>query len=171
MGKKSKHGNGSTASEATPALRFLHDRGVAFQEAAYEHDDDVTDYGAEAAQALGVSAERVFKTLLVAEADGKALGVVVLPVDHRVAMKAAAAAFGWKKAVLADPAVAQRRTGYVIGGISPFGQKLPSPTVIDESAMHHATVYVSGGRRGLDVEVTPQDLVSVLNAKTAALSA
>lgn len=172
VSKKSKHSTVGRHSEATAALKFLLERGVTFTEASYVHDDAATDFGAEAARELGVGAERVFKTLLVSPGDpgSKRLGVVVLPVHHRVSMKAAAAAFGWKKAVLSDPALAQRRTGYVVGGISPFGQKAPSPTVVDESALDHATIFVSGGRRGLDVEVAPEDVVSVLGATTAALS-
>lgn len=165
MSKKRK------ASGATAALQFLSARGVPFREAGYVHDDAVTDYGAEAARALGVDPGRVFKTLLVSQPGGQDFGVVVLPVGRRVAMKAAANALGWKKAVLADPSAAERRTGYVVGGISPFGQKTPSPTLLDDSALGHPTIFVSGGRRGLDLEVAPQDLLDALEARPAPLSA
>lgn len=174
MAKKSSK---AAHGDSTPAVAFLHKAGVPFREAAYVHDDDVTDFGAEAAQALGVDVDRVFKTLLVSPADStsgaasKKFGVVVVSVNRQVSMKAAAAAFGWKKAQMADPAAAQRHTGYVVGGISPFGQKQPSPTVLDAAAMDLPSIYVSGGRRGLDVELAPADLVSALGAAVASISA
>lgn len=174
MAKKSAP---STPTDSTPAVAFLHTAGVAFREATYVHDDDVTDFGAEAARALGVQADRVFKTLLICPSDSaaggatKKFGVVVVPVNRQVSMKAAASALGWKKARMADPAAAQRHTGYVVGGISPFGQKQSSPTVLDAAAMDHASIFVSGGRRGLDVEVAPADLVSALGAAVAPISA
>lgn len=177
MAKKSSKPAHGTQGNATPAVVFLHHAGVAFREAAYSHDDDVTDFGAEAAQALGVDADRVYKTLLLSPADStsgpasKKFGVVVVSVNRQVSMKAAAAALGWKKAQMADPAAAQRHTGYVVGGISPFGQKQPSPTVLDAAAMDLASIYVSGGRRGLDVEVAPADLVSALGATVAPITA
>ncbi|MDO5619348.1 Cys-tRNA(Pro) deacylase [Kocuria sp.] len=176
VSKKARKSGARSPSEpdGTAALRFLTEHGVVFSQAAYHHDDAVTDFGAEAAQALGVPPDRVFKTLVVSPADHTEargqFGVVVLPVDRRVAMKAAAAALGWKKAALADAIVAARRTGYVVGGISPFGQKTPSPTVLDASALNHGSIYVSGGRRGLDVEVAPQDLITVLSASVAEIS-
>lgn len=167
----SKHSKRAPSSEATAALKFLRERGIPVREATYRHDDDVTDYGAEAAAALGVHPDRVFKTLLVSPPEGGGFGVVVLPVSHRVAMKSAAAALGWKKAVLTDPAVAERRTGYVVGGISPFGQKTPSPTVLDTTALEHETIFVSGGRRGLDIEIAATGLLDALGATTADLCA
>lgn len=177
MAKKTKKSAQSSHGDSTPAVVFLHNAGVAFREAFYVHDDDVTNFGAEAAQALGVEPDRVFKTLLVCPADStagsssKTFGVVVLPVNRQVSMKVAASALGWKKAKMADPVAAQRHTGYVVGGISPFGQKQPSPTVLEAAALEQSSIYVSGGRRGLDVEVAPEDLVSALGAVVAPISA
>ena len=122
----------------------------------------MTDFGREAAAALGVEPERVFKTLL-AEVDGR-LVVGIVPVTGRLDLKALAAAAGGKRAVMADPAVAERRTGYVGGGISPIGQKTTHPTVLDETAELWDTVFVSGGRRGLDLELAPADLVRATTA-------
>lgn len=136
---------------------------------AYEHDPRAHErglsYGQEAALALGIEAERVFKTLL-ADVDG-ALTVAVVPVDGQLDLKALAAAVGGKKAAMADPAAAERATGYVVGGISPLGQRKRLPTVVDASALAHASVLVSAGRRGVDVELAPADLVRLTNARTA----
>lgn len=126
------------------------------------HDPAVTDFGREAADALGVDADRVFKTLL-ADVDGR-LAVGIVPVTGKLDLKALAAAVGGKKAVMADPAVAERKTGYVVGGISPIGQKSTHPTVLDETAELWDTVFVSGGRRGFDLELAPADLVRATNA-------
>ncbi|MCU1538962.1 MAG: ybaK/ebsC protein [Humibacillus sp.] len=136
---------------------------------AYDHDPATTSYGLEAAQALGVEPARVLKTLLV-QVDGGGLAVAVLAVDRQLDLKAVAATLGGKRAVMADPAVAERSTGYVVGGISPLGQRRALPTAVDEQALTHATVYVSGGRRGLDVELSPHDLVDLTRALTAAIS-
>ncbi|WP_017540474.1 Cys-tRNA(Pro) deacylase [Nocardiopsis halophila] len=131
--------------------------------------DGASSYGEEAADALGVPRERVFKTL-VAEVDG-ALTVGVVPVAATLDLKALAAAVGGKKAVMADPKAAERATGYVRGGISPLGQRKRLPTVVDSSAGDHATVYVSAGRRGLQMELSPEDLVSLTQAKTGPIAA
>jgi len=125
----------------------------------------VTDFGREAADALGVEPDRVFKTLL-ADVDGR-LVVGIVPVTGKLDLKALAAAVGGKKAVMADPAVAERKTGYVVGGISPIGQKTAHPTVLDETAELWDTVFVSGGRRGLDLELAPADLVRAIGATLA----
>jgi len=125
----------------------------------------VTDFGHEAAEALGVPAERVFKTLL-AEADGK-LVVGIVPVAGKLDLKALAAAVGARKAAMADPALAERKTGYVVGGISPIGQRTKLPTVLDASAEAFDTVLVSGGRRGFDIELAPADLVRACEATLA----
>ena len=153
----------------TPALVALDRARVAHTVHAYEHDPS-TDlgYGLEAAAAIGVPSAQVFKTLL-ALADGR-LTVGVVPVDGRLDLKALARAVGAKKAEMADPAAAERATGYVVGGISPLGQKQRLRTVVDESALDHAIVYVSAGRRGLDVGLAPADLVALTDATTAALS-
>lgn len=154
---------------ATPATRALRRAGIDFTEHVYDHDPAVTDYGREAAAALGVPAARVFKTIVVAVAD-RGPRVVILPVDAMIDLKAVAAAAGGKRAALAPPADAERSTGYVLGGISPFGQRRPLPTLLDRSALTHDTILVSGGRRGFDVEVTPADLLRVLSADTAAIA-
>lgn len=153
----------------TPALVALDRARVAHTVHAYEHDPSTdVGYGLEAAAAIGVPPAQVFKTLL-ALADGR-LVVGVVPVDGRLDLKALARAVGAKKAEMADPAAAERATGYVVGGISPLGQKQRLRTVIDESALDHATIYVSAGRRGLDVGLAPADLVTLTDATTAALS-
>jgi Cys-tRNA(Pro)/Cys-tRNA(Cys) deacylase len=152
----------------TPATVALRAAGIPFTEHAYAHDPKNTNYGLEAATALGLDPERVFKTLL-AEVDG-ALVVGIVPVTGKLDLKALAAAVGGKRAAMADPAVAQRRTGYVVGGISPIGQKTAHPTVLDETAELFDTVYVSGGRRGLDLELAPADLVRATSAIVAAIA-
>ena len=155
----------SAPGQATPATVALTRAGVRFRMHPYEHDPAAPSYGLEAAAALGVEAERVFKTLLAA-VDGR-LVVAVVPVAGRLDLKALAAAVGGKKAAMADPSDAERATGYVVGGISPVGQKRAHPTVVDASALAHETVFVSGGRRGLDLELAPADLVGVTGARTA----
>ncbi|WP_415855259.1 Cys-tRNA(Pro) deacylase [Sinomonas sp. G460-2] len=158
---KGGHGPG------TPATAALDAAGVAYTAHPYEHDQSTQSYGLEAADALGIEPERVFKTLMV-DVAGK-LCVAVVPVSGSLDLKAAAAAFGAKKASMADPAAAERRTGYVLGGISPLGQRQPSPTAIDESALAHRTILVSGGRRGFDIELSPADLVRLTRASVAPL--
>ena len=149
----------------TPATVALTRAGVEFALHEYHHDPRATSFGQEAADALGVAPERVFKTLL-AEVDGR-LTVAVVPVSGQLDLKALARAVGGSKAAMADVAAAQRATGYVVGGISPVGQKRQLPTVVDESALTQPTVFVSGGRRGLDLELTPADLVRATEATTA----
>lgn len=134
----------------------------------YHHDPRATSFGLEAAAALGVPAERVYKTLVVDTGDG--LAVAVVPVSRSLDLKALAAALGAKKVVMADPARAERSSGMVVGGISPIGQKSVLPTVLDRSMELHETVLVSGGRRGLDVELAPADLARVSAASFAAIS-
>jgi len=157
----------------TPATVALIAAGITFSEHGYEHDPAAANFGREAAEALAsstaVEPDRVFKTLL-AEVDGR-LVVGVVPVTGKLDLKALAAAVGGKKAKMADPAVAERRTGYVVGGISPIGQKSVHPTVVDETAQLWDTVFVSGGRRGLDIELAPDDLVRVTGAVVAAIAA
>ncbi|PNI07956.1 Cys-tRNA(Pro) deacylase [Arthrobacter sp. AFG7.2] len=154
-----------SASQGTPATAALTAAGVPFVLHPYSHDPSATSYGAEAAEVLGIDPSRVFKTLMV-EVEGK-LAVGVVPVSGTLDLKAFAAALGAKKAVMADPAAAQRRSGYVVGGISPLGQRLPSPTVLDSSALGLDTLLVSGGKRGLDIELAPADLVRLTEAVTA----
>ncbi len=154
---------------STPATVALRAAGIPFTEHAYTHDPANTNFGLEAATALGLEADRVFKTLL-ADVDGR-LVVGIVPVTGKLDLKRLAAAVGGKRAAMADPAVAERRTGYVVGGISPIGQKTAHPTVIDETAELWDTVYVSGGRRGLDLELAPADLVRTTNAVLADIAA
>jgi Cys-tRNA(Pro)/Cys-tRNA(Cys) deacylase len=152
----------------TPATVALARAGVAFTTHPYEHDPAAPSYGLEAAEALGLDPERVLKTLFV-EVDGR-LVVGIVPVSRQLDLKAVAAAAGGKRATMADPAIAERATGYVVGGISPVGQKRAHPTVLDESALSYDTVYVSGGRRGLDLGLAPQDLVRLTNARVAPIA-
>ena len=154
---------------ATPAMKALDSAGVEYRVHEYEHDRRSTSFGLEAAAALGVPASRVFKTLLAS--DGTALVVGIVPVDKTLDLKALATHVKVKRLVMADPAVAERSTGMVVGGISPVGQKRLLPTVIDESAMGQERVLVSGGRRGLDVELSPQDLDRLTRAVVGSIAA
>lgn len=146
----------------TPATVALTAAGIPFAEHAYHHDPATTNYGLEAASALGLDPDRVFKTLLAA-VDGK-LVVGIVPVTGKLDLKALAAAVGGKRAEMADSALAERKTGYVVGGISPIGQKTALPTVLDETAELWDTIYVSGGRRGFDIELAPADLIRATGA-------
>ncbi|MFC7405440.1 Cys-tRNA(Pro) deacylase [Georgenia alba] len=158
-------------TRGTPALLELSRAGVEHEVRAYEHDPRAQEYGMEAAEALGVDPARVLKTLVaVVEPAGRTgLTVAVVPVTGTLDLKALAAAVGGKKAEMADPRTAERATGYVVGGISPLGQRTRLATVVDASALDHPTVLVSGGRRGLDVELRPADLVSLTEATVAAV--
>ncbi|WP_461189899.1 Cys-tRNA(Pro) deacylase [Arthrobacter sp. Z4-13] len=156
------------AAQGTPATAILAAAGVPFVLHPYTHDPSAASYGAEAAEVLGIHPSKVFKTLMV-EVEGR-LAVGIVPVSGTLDLKAFAAALGAKKAAMADPATAQRRTGYVLGGISPLGQRLPSPTVLDRSALALETLLVSGGKRGLDIELSPADLVRLTGAVTAPIS-
>jgi Cys-tRNA(Pro)/Cys-tRNA(Cys) deacylase len=153
------------AEAGTPAMLALTRAGVAYTVHPYQHDARAMSYGLEAAAALGVPPERVFKTL-VAEVDGQ-LVVAVVPVDKQLDLKALAAALQGKKAAIAAPDRAERSTGYVVGGISPVGQKRQLRTVVDSTLLDHETVYVSAGRRGADLELPPADLVRVTTAVVA----
>lgn len=155
------------ASQGTPATAALTAAGVPFVVHPYAHDPSAASYGLEAAEVLGIDPARVFKTLMV-EVEGR-LAVGVVPVSGSLDLKAVAGALGSKRASMADPKAAERRTGYVLGGISPLGQRQPSPTVLDESALGFETIFVSGGRRGLDIELAPADLVRLTGATTAAI--
>lgn len=152
----------------TPATVALQRAGVAFTARPYAHDPRAESFGLEAAEALGVEPGRVLKTLM-ARVDG-ALAVAVVPVAGRLDLKALARALGGRAAAMAEAAEAERATGYVVGGISPIGQRRAHPTVVDLSAMAYGTVLVSGGRRGLDVELAPADLVRLTDALTAEIA-
>ncbi|MGW4042847.1 Cys-tRNA(Pro) deacylase [Streptomyces sp. NPDC004721] len=164
MAKKAKKQQEKGAG-GTPATVALTAAGVPYTVHSYDHDPSHPSYGEEAAEAMGVSPDRVFKTL-VADVDG-ALTVAVVPVAGSLDLKALAAAVGGKRAAMADPALAERTTGYVRGGISPLGQRKRLPTVLDDSAPAHATICVSAGRRGLEVELSPGDLLGLTNATLA----
>lgn len=159
---------GKKQSQATPATRALTSGGVAFTVHTYDHDPANTHFGDESVAALGFDAAMVFKTL-VAELVGGPLPMVcaVVPVSGQLDLKAIAHAADAKRASMADPAVAERITGYVVGGISPLGQKRQLPVWIDSSAQSHPTIIVSGGRRGLSIEVNADDLAHVLSASFA----
>jgi len=157
---------GSQAA-ATPATLALVRGGVEFTVHSYPHDPGAASYGLEAATALGVAPGRVFKTLL-ARVDGR-LVVAVVPVSGMLDLKALAVAVGGKRAEMADPGDAERATGYVVGGISPLGGRKALPSVLDSTAMDHTSVFVSAGRRGLDVELAPADLVRLTAAVVAAV--
>lgn len=157
------------AGRGTTATIALERAKIPFTLHEYAHDPRHESYGLEASEALGVSPERVFKTL-VAAVDG-ALAVGVVPVDRQLDLKALAAAVGGKKAVLAEVAAAERATGYVAGGISPVGQKRRLPVVIDGSALGLGTIFCSAGRRGLEIEIAPADLVRAASATVAPIAA
>ncbi|MBF4606990.1 Cys-tRNA(Pro) deacylase [Curtobacterium sp. VKM Ac-1393] len=158
----------TAGSPSTPATVALDRAGVSYTPHVYDHHESATNFGEEAAAALGLREEQVFKTLIVS-VDG-ALAVAIVPVANRLDLKAIAAAVGGKKATLADPALAEKRTGYVVGGISPVGQKSRIRTVLDESALAYDSIFVSGGRRGFDIEVAPADLARVTEAISAAIA-
>jgi len=156
------------AGQQTPATALLSKLGIAHSVHAYEHDPR-RGYGLEASEVLGVPAKRVFKTL-VAEVDG-ALTVGVVPVAGQLDLRALAAAVGGKRAAMAPAAAAERATGYVVGGISPLGHRRRLVVVVDSSALGYATVYCSAGRRGLELELAPADLVRAAGAVVAAIAA
>ncbi|MFD3944561.1 Cys-tRNA(Pro) deacylase [Streptomyces sp. NPDC058579] len=160
MAKKQKKQAGGT-----PATVALTTAGVPYTLHSYDHDPASPSYGEEAAEALGVSPDRVFKTL-VADVDGE-LTVAVVPVAGQLDLKALASAVGGKRATMADPTLAERTTGYVRGGISPLGQRKRLRTVLDASASTHETICISAGRRGLEVELTPTALTTLTAAVLA----
>jgi Cys-tRNA(Pro)/Cys-tRNA(Cys) deacylase len=153
----------------TPAVKLLQHNNVAHRVLTYDHDPAGGSYGIEAVEALGVAADRVFKTL-VAVVDQARHVVGVVPVSSRLDLKAIAAAAGGKKAAMAERAEAERLTGYVLGGISPLGQRRQLATFVDHSARAAPVMYVSGGRRGLEIELTPDDLVATVRGRFAPIA-
>ena len=152
----------------TPAINAAKKAGIAYRIHEYEHDPGAASYGLEAAEKLGIPAERVFKSL-VAEVDGH-LAVAIVPVAASLNLKALAAALGAKRAEMAEMAQAERSTGYVAGGISPLGQKKRLPTVLDDSATSFDAIFVSAGRRGLEIELRPEDLLAMTGGELAAIA-
>lgn len=157
----------SPASGPTPAVTVAARAGVEFRVHRYDHDPDAPSYGTEAAEALGLDPDRVFKTLVVLVDTRPTVAVVA--VSGELDLKALAAAMGARRAAMAHPAEAERLTGYVVGGISPLGQKRRLPTVLDAGAQRWPTVYVSAGRRGLELEIAPADLARLTGATVAAV--
>ncbi|MGB0114208.1 MAG: Cys-tRNA(Pro) deacylase [Ilumatobacteraceae bacterium] len=153
----------------TPAVLVLDAAGHDYSIHEYERGEDLHDFGNEAAAALGLDRDQVFKTLVVVADDE--LIVAVVPVSCQLSMKRIAAAVGAKKATMCDPARAERSSGYIVGGISPIGQRRQLRTVIDETAELFDVVYVSGGKRGMDIGLAPGDLVAVLDAIVAPITA
>ncbi|AYA68958.1 Cys-tRNA(Pro) deacylase [Acinetobacter sp. WCHA55] len=151
----------------TPATKLLKANKIEFSIHEYEHDANAKSFGLEAAEKLNLRVEEVFKTLLVT--DEKNYFVAILPVHHQLNLKKVAQAVGAKKLKMSDPKDAERLTGYLVGGISPVGQKKKLKTVIDQSAEQLEKLYVSGGKRGLDIGLKPQDLAKVLSASFADL--
>ncbi len=157
------------SSAKTQAIRAAEEAGIDFRILEYEHDPASESYGEEAVEALGQSPEQVFKTLL-ARLDSGAHVVAVVPVSRQLDLKAIAACFRAKRAAMADAGDAQRLTGYVLGGISPLGQRQRLPTVLDASAEGFDTIYISAGRRGLEIELTPDALRRLCAAESAAIA-
>lgn len=159
----------------TPAIELLKKNKIKFNIHQYQHDTNQIHYGQEAANKLGLELNivsgQIFKTLIISlNGDNKTLAVCVLPVDCILDLKLVAKVLNCKKVELTNPNLAQKRTGYIVGGISPLGQKQPLPTLIDDSAEQYATIFVSGGKRGLEIEISPQDLATQLKAKFAKLT-
>lgn len=153
----------------TPGIKLVQKAKVSHRVHEYAHDPSSESYGLEAAEKLGVPEAKVFKTLVVS-LDHKTLAVGVIPVSSMLSMKLIAKAAGAKKAVMAEPTDVERSTGYVLGGVSPLGQKKRLQTFIDASAKEHATIFVSAGRRGLEIELGPEDLVKLVNGVFAEIS-
>lgn len=150
----------------TPAVNCAKKAKIHYQTHSYQHDPNAASYGEEAAQALGIDPQRVFKTLLVSlDGNPKKLAVGVVPVSGTLDLKAIGASLKSKKVAMADPAEAQRATGYLLGGISPLGQKKRLPLVLDQSADAFETIYVSGGKRGLEIELAPADLLQLTSGQ------
>lgn len=154
----------------TPGIQIAKRAKINFQIHEYEHDPNSDSYGLEAAEKMGVEPTRVFKTLVV-DCGSKKLAVAVLPVNAQLSLKTVAKALGEKKVVMADKQLVEKTTGYVLGGVSPLGQKKRLATLIDDSANSFTRIYVSAGKRGLEIELSPQDLKELTGAKLASIIA
>ena len=152
----------------TPAIKLAKQRGLDYKLHEYTHDSNAASFGLEAAEKLGITASQVFKTLVVIT-ETNILAVAILPVDQTLNFKKMAKALGCKKVQMADPKQVERTTGYVLGGVSPLGQKKRLTTIIDSSAQVQASIYVSGGRRGLEIELPPDQLATTLSASFASI--
>ena len=150
----------------TPGINAAKKAGISYKVHAYTHDPSNTSYGTEASEKMGVPQEQVFKTLVVS-LDGKELAVGVVPVSSKLSMKLIAKAAGAKKAVMATAPDVERATGYVLGGVSPLGQKKRLQTLVHSSAQQYSTIFVSAGRRGLEIELKPDDLKKLTAGKFA----
>ena len=157
---------------ATPATQFLKARKIAFETLEYAHDPRAEAYGLEAAEKLGLDPASVFKTLVVTdEATPARHALALVPAAEKLSLPAAARALGWKRAAMAKPADAQRLTGYVLGGISAFGTRKPLPTLVDSSLESFPHVHLSGGKRGFEIRIAPDDLIAAVGAIVAAIRA
>jgi len=154
----------------TPAVKILQKQKIEYQLQEYSTNDDSNNYGMQAAIALGQDPDRVFKTLLAILDGNKKPVVAIIPVAKQLDLKKLASHFSARKAIMADPAVAQRVTGYLVGGISPIGQKQNLQTCIDLSVEKFATIFVSAGKRGLELELKPDDLINIISATTENIS-
>jgi len=153
----------------TPAINYAKKHKISFTIHKYKHDPDHQSYGLEAAEKLDLNPEQVFKTL-VARLDNTELAVAILPVTRMLNLKSFARACGVKKAEMAEKAVVEKATGYVLGGVSPLGQKKRLKTIVDASAADHRSIYVSAGRRGLEIELSPDDLLRHTSASFQSIS-
>jgi Cys-tRNA(Pro)/Cys-tRNA(Cys) deacylase len=153
----------------TPAIESATRAGISFDIHEYDHDPQAESYGLEAAEKLKAETEKIFKTLVI-QSDKNALAVAIVPVQKTLDLKAVAAALGVKKVRMADKAQVERTTGYFVGGVSPLGQKRRLPTLIDSSASDHELIFVSGGRRGLDISLSPKDLARLCEATLIPIS-
>ena len=152
----------------TPAIQVVERANIPHQIHTYVHETNTHSYGEEAAEKLGIAMDRVFKTLIITLAP-KRFAVVLIPVSNSLVLKRAAKALGAKKIDMAAPQDAERVTGYLLGGVSPLGQKRQLPTLIDQSAQGFKTIYISAGRRGLEIELAPDDLADLTKATYAEL--
>jgi Cys-tRNA(Pro)/Cys-tRNA(Cys) deacylase len=153
----------------TPAVTFLKKKKIAFTLHRYEHDPAHPSFGLEAAEKLGIEPDRVFKTLVV-QTDAGELVVAVVPVSRQLNLKALGRLLGVKKLGMADGAAVQSATGYILGGVSPLAQKKRLQTVVDEAAVQYRTILFSGGRRGVEIELNPDDLIALSGARTGSIS-